>query len=968
VREILKKILFFVLITFAVVSNFSSSMPAEAGITVFGDDRDLAILSQAIPQGFFLSYVELITHNLIESTELIDLLGLKNGAFITAQSLTQGLELLFKKNKFSMVKLRLENDMVGKKLCVECIGIWTLRSIVIHGVLVGKELYKRHYVLEPGDNFDITKHHHSLERLHEALRKEGYFDARIEPVITYDDQTKSVDVALYIKRGTAFSIGAIHVACKNATLSLDDEPLHKRVQVLLRSGLTGMRYNWQSINKTTHHIKQYLTKKGFNDVKIELEEVVDTNRRRIDLSFSLDTGDKREFLFFGNCFFSREQLQEIIASFGPTISIVPPSMIEQELVRAYHDKGFWEISIQIKDEQSTCFFLINEGNRAVIEGCELKGVDTSRLTEATKFFKRLSKPIDFDANYVCQATEALLNWYNDVGYCSAQILRQEFVTIGENRHKLVLTLDEGPCSFLTGLEIEDYPDLKKEPSFALWLHELKMQGKMPLDIPRIQEQKKWLLDYFHQRGYMQAAVQYELRGNPESLMLVWHIKPGMVSYFGKTVLQNLGSFPYAYVMRELRYNQGELWDPKKLHETLVALRGLDVFESVYVMPDHMQIGQEIPVIIKFCKQDPFELRIRAGAGLQQVGKNFPLGRGVTYNLGTTFFCKNPFNRADQLLFDADFYRTHQSIQGEYRYPWLFNKPVRGLIRGYSVHYDQPGFVGSREDLYHIQRQGCVVGATAFNRGVEFTGITGIEWLQTTVAPEQARIALIIGEAIDFDPLLFAAKIPYFLFEPSLIVDYVDNRLCPRCGFFTLFSCKGMLPLNTIFAHAYFVRLQAEHAWFMPLHPRLVFGMRLRLGYIFHAKFDHIMPSERFYLGGANSVRSYNTDLCPPLKIFSDEYGVCQIAPRGGTTMMNGNLEARFSVTRTFECAVFQDVGFLDGSPQRWFNRDFWVAGTGFGLRYNTPLGPLRFDIAWKWRTNRLVESSYAWFLRLGQAF
>ena len=66
--------------------------------------------------------------------------------------------------------------------------------------------------------------------------------------------------------------------------------------------------------------------------------------------------------------------------------------------------------------------------------------------------------------------------------------------------------------------------------------------------------------------------------------------------------------------------------------------------------------------------------------------------------------------------------------------------------------------------------------------------------------------------------------------------------------------------------------------------------------------------------------------------------------------------------------LFQDIGLLSGDNFVDFTPNNIVAGTGFGLRFLTPIGPLRFDIAWKWKKQLPDERAYNWFLTFGQAF
>jgi outer membrane protein insertion porin family/translocation and assembly module TamA len=157
-----------------------------------------------------------------------------------------------------------------------------------------------------------------------------------------------------------------------------------------------------------------------------------------------------------------------------------------------------------------------------------------------------------------------------------------------------------------------------------------------------------------------------------------------------------------------------------------------------------------------------------------------------------------------------------------------------------------------------------------------------------------------------------------------------------------------------------------------------------MGHVFNRSFDKINPIERFYLGGALTLRGYERDYTPPYGLLTkpiyDQHAglpVCanniwRYAPQGGRTMFNFNVEFRLNLYKNFGMVLFNDFGALFkysiyNEIKSWHDNLF--AGSGFGFRYDTPLGPARFDVGYKWKIKRKdFESRCVWYLTLGQAF
>lgn len=264
-------------------------------------------------------------------------------------------------------------------------------------------------------------------------------------------------------------------------------------------------------------------------------------------------------------------------------------------------------------------------------------------------------------------------------------------------------------------------------------------------------------------------------------------------------------------------------------------------------------------------------------------------------------------------------------------------------------------------MYNVTQEGFLCGLSKHFNHYDCGMTAGFEWMLMNDISDQ------IAHAINFKTVLIGEHVPYFFAEPMISIDFVDNRLTPTKGTFAALTLKGMFPLKG--EGSYFVKGLIENGWFVPVS-LLVWATRIRIGHIFKQEFNAVMPTERFYLGGPNSLRGYQVDKCPPLGAFIDDQGQVQWLQQGGKTMLNFNTELRFPLFyRMLQGVVFQDFGILVERPwDLMIFPDKPLAASGFGLRYATPIGPLRFDIGWKWYKDRPDDAAYAWFLTFDHMF
>ncbi len=237
------------------------------------------------------------------------------------------------------------------------------------------------------------------------------------------------------------------------------------------------------------------------------------------------------------------------------------------------------------------------------------------------------------------------------------------------------------------------------------------------------------------------------------------------------------------------------------------------------------------------------------------------------------------------------------------------------------------------------------------------------------------------DRLDIDRLFPRVRISAF--SGSLQRDTRDDPLNPRSG--SLFLVDSVVAARRpLGSEVGFVKSYVQGFWFrrLPGARETVFaaGARLGLATGFAQVREVIEPdgavrlvelrelpaSERFFAGGDTSVRGFALD-----RLGTDATLDSRGVPKGGNAVVIVNAELRVPFTRSIGGVTFLDAGNVFARASD-FDPGELRGGAGFGLRYQSPIGPVRFDLGFKLSRRTFAdgsrESPMQWYIGIGHAF
>lgn len=407
---------------------------------------------------------------------------------------------------------------------------------------------------------------------------------------------------------------------------------------------------------------------------------------------------------------------------------------------------------------------------------------------------------------------------------------------------------------------------------------------------------------------------------------------GPVAGYGDTRVEGTESVDTGFVAYMAGLKPGETYSPQEMDDARERLIALDVFNSVSVREaDALDAAGRIPVDVNVSER-----------------KHRYFGAGVTYSStdggGVEGYWghRNLFGRAEKLRIEGSISRIGAGTsfgQLNYNAGIMFEKPgvigpASKFIASVKGNFEHPN---AFEKLSVDARAGVRYELT---RRQTVSGEVRLEW---------SRITDSFSPVVPVSHLLASIPLQY-------VYDGRDNKLDPTRGVRLLVDAE---PAHDFFTGASFVKLRGEASAYKALDAenRFVVAGRIAAGTILGAPLAQVPADRRFYSGGGGSVRGYGYQGIGPL----DPAGV----PTGGLSFAEASAEVRIRINDKFGVVPFVDAGTVSAGTSPNFGTTQF--GAGLGIRYLTPLGPLRIDAAVP-LNRRPGDPSFGVYAGIGQAF
>ncbi|GHA65089.1 outer membrane protein assembly factor [Photobacterium aphoticum] len=467
---------------------------------------------------------------------------------------------------------------------------------------------------------------------------------------------------------------------------------------------------------------------------------------------------------------------------------------------------------------------------------------------------------------------------------------------GKN-YRLTADVNPGPKTVIASSNITLEGMAKDDPDFIELVRNSGLGLGKTLNHGKYEALKSALSSLALRKGYFDAEMvesRMEVAPSRNEAFIIITYDSGRRYNFGKTIFEG-SQIEQDRLESLVPYEEGDPYLVSSLGEFNQRLSNVGWFSSIFVGGDSTKLEDgSIPIDVVVTPQ---------------VKNQVEMGIGYSTDVGTRLKLnwRKPWlnSKGHSLSIKTELSQVQPKIEAAYKIP------LDDVLNDYYQIIGGIRYVDNHDTI-----------STEYNVGVErhwrlesgWKRIASVRWLYENYkqGSSESGILSMIIPGISYDRTrLRGGAMPTWGDKQLISVEYSD----PALGSDTRLT-----------------RLRGRSAWIRSLGENHRGLARVDAGAVFADNLEDIPPSMRFFVGGDNSLRGYSYQSVAP----RDSGGKLL----GGKYMVTSTVEYQYRVYGDWWGAVFYDYGAA------WNDTPDWLAGAGVGVRWASPVGPIRLDFAW----------------------
>ncbi len=954
---------------------------------------------QAAYEGQNVSAVSLIANPHRNLDALLPVVTQKAGAPYSEENIEQSAEALKKAGGFPQVRVNVVPDVSGLRINFLLEPAFYLGVVEFPGA--GKDFSYTRLLqivnLPDEDPYDPSRIPVAIKALTAFLQKSGYFRARVQAQSQIDDAHQLVNVSFAVQMGKQARISSVKIEGPDPS---EDARLQKAVRSLrarLSGGLlkSGKPYTPERVSSATALLKRMLSRQHRLESRIhENPPQYDSATNRVDVSFTVELGPVVIVRTAGAKlsvipFLAGRQIRKLIPIYSE--GTIDSDLVEEgqrNLVDYFQQKGYSDVTVTVdyqkQPDQILVVYNVDRGKKHRVGRIFFHGNNqlaaNDLLNQVTVKRSHIWTHGSLSQKLLKQSAGNIEALYRDRGFEEVKVTSRTIDR--EPKIDVAFEIEEGPQTTVGNVQVDGNQHIPSAQLVAPKGFELR--AGTPYSPRKLAEDRNRISAAYLNRGYLNAEVKTTVERTPAdphrvtvSYQIAEHqlVRVSEVLYLGQKQTRTSLIVKTAQIPPETPMRRAELLEAES------KLYDLNVFDWSSVGPRKPISDQtDETALVKVHEAKRNEITYGFGFEVSHRGGNVPTGTVALPGGGGTIGLNGYQIAPSQSTFASprglvEFTRRNMRGLAETASASIL---LSRLDQRLLATYGQPHFIGSQwQSLtsFSLERNSENPLFTASLGDLSFQ----VERLLSRKTNTRLQLRYDFNKT-DLSHILVPElvltqdrSVRLSTVSATLIRDTRDKPLDAHRGMFSTLNL-GITP-TAMGSSANFAKLFGQYAYYKPVHS-MVFANSVRLGLSSPFAGSFVPTSQLFFSGGGTSLRGFPIDeagpqrLVPFCNVLQGQSGCVDVTvPVGGRQLFILNSEGRFPlhISKSLGGVVFYDGGNVYSAINFRNFVNNYTNTVGLGLRYATPIGPVRFDIG---RNLNVVPgiNPTQYYITIGQAF